>query len=213
MIYYTSGKIIEACTNKKKSLKGPWRNQQCSEQYFLDEELVKNDSSFEELLRLWIRPCMDRDNGTYPSGRLFRKGADPEAQSAFLSDLINLVTRDLWPRCPHEEILSAVDKLITAASTEIHLRVKVICIFLGRMPNQVFSHKENWYTEFVPNQSDAEVLEIRDGDAFEVCLDGVKKLTPRLLHNPTDTLCTIRICYDGSEYFIRIPPHGALEQD
>lgn len=213
---YANGEPVTKCGTSLAELRIPGNN--CSDDKKINIALVKDDDSFQDLFDCWISPAIENieklKNKKNEILNLFYEGLDETECSSFLekfTDYVVLSEEPIWPMCPDIEICNGVDDILSDALCYMKLRIKVICIFLGVLPNQAFHEGQNWHVAFLPDITTDDYFEIEDKVKFSLCFDSVEGLFPRTLHNNSNKPRSIKITYNKAKsYQIRMPAYGFL---
>lgn len=221
MIRYTDGTPIALCKNFPKDSASCIQN-------FVDEkrrisiELIKDDSSFEELEEKWLGPWaehmkdMNVEEKDWDVKLLFSKDAAPEEGEAFCDALLSSVhgfppydrRGNGYRNLPENEILDDIKKYMADLPVYLCLRMKVVCFFLSSKPEDVFDSGVNWWGAFVKTKNTR--LEVKDGDHFEFQLENVQKLWHRELYNPNEDSCVFSIVDGSKSYRVVLPANGMI---
>lgn len=187
--------------------------------------LIADHAAFLELIKQWILPWAARmreaDAAVPPEQTikgLFFPNGDPAAQRDFLARLTRFIQgcspyeTEIWPQCPADDVLDAVDSALEDAPAYMRLRVQTVCLMCGFFPDAVFSRDLPWSLAFLPDRGKAELLEVQAGDTFSLVLSfrGNERLTPKTLHNGSGEPCVLRVRYGEEEAAVTLPPHGIL---
>lgn len=221
MIRYTDGTPIALCKDFPKDSASCIQNF-VEEERRISIELIKDDSSFEELEEKWLSPWtkymkdMNVEEKDWDVKLLFSKDADSEEGEAFVDAMLSSVHGFLpyysqgngRKNLPEIEILDDIEKYMADLPLYLRLRMKAVCFFLSSKPEDVFDSGVNWWGTFVKTESTR--LEIKDGDRFGFQLENVQKLWHRELYNPSEDSCVFSIVDGSKSYRVVLPANGTI---
>lgn len=218
---YSDGTTIVKSEKSPKGLRNLGKELKNSEKR-LNSALIKDDDTFADLYDLCIAPCtemMCELEGREWDNRelsLFYEGAEETACEQFLESFIRFILGrspyniKIWQMCPHEAICAAVEGELETVPFYVRLRVKVICILAGYVPEQVFAEGVNWFGAFLMDTAQNDFYEVSEGMTFPLILENPEGLYPRTLHNSGSQPCRIEVSYQSANYQICLPAHGIL---
>lgn len=218
---YSDGTIIERLEGSQKGLRKPGKELMKYDRK-LNTALLKDDDAFADLHELLLEPCdeMIRDvegSAVGDQGRsLFFEGADKQKCDEYLRRFIRFIcgrqpySMEIWPACPADSICDMIDCELPDTSCYMRLRIKIVCILMSALPEQVFAEGKNWFSAFLSDAAEEDFIEVSDGMEFPLELDMPAELYPKTLRNKSGNPCRIMINYKSEQYRICLPANGFL---
>lgn len=128
-----------------------------------------------------------------------------------------MITPVANPFCPKDictNIRKVIEDNMRGIPEYIKLRVLVVCVFLGRVPEEIFESGKEWYKvifgEINHDEDEKNYCDIEKGMKFYLNLKGEGKLFPRILRNNNEEVCEFKVIYLKDTYTIKMPPYGIL---
>lgn len=199
----------------------------------ISQQLIQ-DTSFIDIYAAWIQPCVDfirefKDGFLSDSqiNDLFYKEQNDEEQQKQSDELYTeffslidgkgpyfnaLGQSRIWSPRLTGGIATAVDQALVGVAAHIRLRVKIVCLLLGGMPEDVFVNGKRWSNDFLPNPIETLGTEETDErNEFTLSISPVKELKLKILRNTGDMVRSIVVSYGRRKYTVKIPPHGYVK--
>lgn len=199
----------------------------------ISQQLIQ-DTSFIDIYAAWIQPCVDfirGFKGDFPSNsqinHLFYKEQNNEEQQSqsdeLYTEFVSLINGEspyfealgksqIWSPRLTDGIATAVDQALVGVAAHIRLRVKIVCLLLGGMPEDVFVNGKRWSKDFLPNPMETLGTEETDErNEFTLSISPAKELKLKILRNTGDTVRSLVVSYGKRKYTIKIPPHGYVK--
>ncbi len=199
----------------------------------ISQQLIQ-DTSFIDIYNAWIQPCVDYIRGfkdeflsdSQIKDLFYNKQNDEEQQKQrdeLYTEFFSLIgsqgsyfaaldKNQIWSPYLTQGIAGTVDQALGDVDAHIRLRVKIVCLLLGGMPDEVFENGQRWNIGFLPNPMETlDAEETDEKNEFTLSISPAKELKLKILRNTGDTVRNIVVSYGRRKYTVKIPPNGYVK--